>query len=94
MLPPSHRCWLTAKTLPHRETQAEEVPLAFHVLSVPVPEDRASRNTTPSNQAQDSQLPATASDGTVSHRLNPHHPKSRGSGPHATKFAQIQKYSI
>lgn len=93
MLPPSHRCWVTAKTLSHRETQAEEVPLAFHVLSAPVPEDRAGRNTAPSNQARDRQLPATARDGTMSHRVNPHHPNSRGSAPHTTKLAQIQKYS-
>ena len=93
MLPPSHRCWVAAKTLSNCETQAE-VPPAFHVVSVPVPEDKAGKNTTPINQAQDSQPPATARDGTVSHGVNPHHPNLRDAAPNTTELAQMQKYGI
>lgn len=94
MLPPSHRCWVTARTLSHCEMQAEEVPPAFHVVSAPVPEDKAGKNTSPTKRAQDSQHPATVRDRTMSHGGKPRHPNLRGAVPHATKLAQMQKYGI
>lgn len=75
MLRPFHRCWVTAKTPSHRETQAEEVPPVFHVVSALVPEDKAGKNTAPTSRAQDSQRPATARDGTVSQQGEPPSPQ-------------------
>jgi len=68
-------------------------PPAFYVDSAPVPQNKTSKNTTPTNRAQESQPSAAARDGTVSHGVNPHHPSLRGAAPRAIELAQMQKYS-